>query len=109
MKHISKDENHYIECDCSSPNCIMRYTLNDYIEGKDYWPEIVIDFQLNRYRFFKRLWLAIKYLFAYKCEFGHWDCVLMSGENVKKLRDLCDRHLEQMDKYWNKKELKPFV
>lgn len=35
---------------------------------------------------FKRLWVAIKYVFGYKSNFGEWDEFLFKPEDEEKLR-----------------------
>jgi hypothetical protein len=33
---------------------------------------------LNQYQnVFKRVWIALKYVFGYRCKYGHWDCFIM--------------------------------
>lgn len=86
----------YLECDCTSAEHTMRFVLDD----DEVYPHIYVEMQLSRSRgFLRRLWLAIKYVFGYECKYGHWDETMLTAGNVEKLRDLCDRHLEQWKKY----------
>lgn len=38
--------------------------------------------------FFKRLWVGIKYIFGYKCKYGHWDEFIINHEHSDKLIEL---------------------
>jgi hypothetical protein len=85
---------HYIECNCTSAEHTLRLTLDD----DEDLPAIYTEVQLNPYHgFFGRLWLAVKYLFGHRCRYGHWDEATLMGDEVRKLRDLCNRHLEQWE------------
>lgn len=89
MEHV------YIECNCTSSEHTLRFTLDDY----ERCPAIYTEVQLSRYHgFFGRLWRAIKYVLGHECRYGHWDEATLMGDQVRKLRDLCDRHLEQWEK-----------
>jgi len=46
------------------------------------------------YSFFRRVWLAIKYIFGYQCKYGHWDCVLIKKEDRIKIAKLMEKSLE---------------
>lgn len=44
---------------------------------------------LNQYRgFFKRLWVAVKYVFGYKCRYGHWDTWNLRFEDIDRLQTM---------------------
>lgn len=48
---------------------------------------------LNQYRgFFGRLWIAVKYLFGYKCKYGHWDCTVLRSEDIDRLMALLQKY-----------------
>lgn len=45
--------------------------------------------------FFKRIWAAIKFIFRPQlCGFGHWAECLVSKEQVKEIKDMCNEFLE---------------
>jgi hypothetical protein len=93
---------HYVECNCTSAEHALRLTLDDDEE----LPAIYVEVQLNRYHgFFGRLWLAIRYVFGYECRYGHWDEATLMGDEVRKLRDLCNRHLEQWEKAYGSRRV----
>jgi hypothetical protein len=87
-------EREYIECGCTSSEHSVRVTLDTHPK----YPAVYIDVQLCRsHGFWGRLWLAVRYLFGRQCRFGHWDEVMVSGEEVRKLHALLGRHLGQWD------------
>lgn len=94
-------EHHYIECNCTSAEHTLRFT----IDNDEECPALYVAVQLNRFHgFFERLWLAIKYVFGYECKFGHWDEVILMGDNVRKMRNLCDSHLAQWERKYEPKK-----
>ena len=38
------------------------------------------------YRIWKRIWIAIKYIFGYKCKFGHFDEFIFKKTDADKLQ-----------------------
>lgn len=91
----------YIECDCTSAEHVVRIGVANW--GDDY-PCLVIETQLSHYtKWYERFWLAIKYVFGYKHNYGHWAETQLTGPEVKKLRDVCNEHLEEWEKYNDKR------
>ena len=41
--------------------------------------------------FFKRLWVALKYVFGFRSRYGHWDSTIFEKEDMKKLRDYLNK------------------
>lgn len=75
----------HFECECDSDEHTFTVRL-DTEDGVMY-----TSVYLNQYHgFFARCWLALKYVFGYRCKYGHWDSVLLSEKEATKLRDLCN-------------------
>ncbi len=75
----------FFECTCMSDEHTLRFTLDD--------TELYTSVFLHQYRsFFKRVWIAIKYTFGYKCKDGHWDCTILKPED-------CDRLIIMLQEY----------
>ena len=80
---------HYFECQCYSDEHTLKFTLDDEDE-----PYLVTSIFLNQYRsIFKRVWVAIKYIFGYTCKYGHWDCWELRPEDSKRLMALLEEHI----------------
>ena len=76
MKNLDTD---LILCDCMSSEHQIMFTYNE--DEK----EIYMSVHLFNYRsFFNRIWIALKYIFGYKCRFGHFDEVLLNSEDAEK-------------------------
>ena len=85
------DGSHYFECRCGSDEHTLRFTLD--IADLDY-KEIYSSVFLNQWRpWWKRVWAAIRYVFGYKCKYGHWDCWTMDENDATRLRDMCEEFI----------------
>ena len=72
----------FLSCECHSDEHTLRFA---YDEDGDLYTSVY----LNQYRgFWKRVLVAIKYVFGYKSRYGDWDCfVANSPEKIKELKD----------------------
>ena len=72
-------------CHCNSPE--HQFILSYDCEEK----EIYITPYLSSYlSFWKRIILAIKYIFGYRSKYGHWDCIILNTKEIKRLYLLLD-------------------
>jgi len=89
-------EHTYIECDCDHAEHILRFTRYSGLDELD--KMLTVDVYLSNYMSLpQRIWYGIKYIFGFKSGYGAFDCVLLNKKNVKRLRDLCNMHLEALD------------
>lgn len=71
----------YFTCQCYSCEHTLRFDID--LEDD---PHVYTSVYLNQYRnVFKRIWIAIKYIFGYKCNYGHWDCFELKTEDMDRL------------------------
>lgn len=91
-------------CTCGdvSDQIIMRY-WTDY--EKDVYPSVYVSFYLNELPFFKRLWYGIKYIFGYRCKYGHFGEIILKPEDYTKMEKVVD-FLKKVYKYEEEKALK---
>lgn len=84
------DGSYFFECQCESDEHTLRFTLDkEYPE-----PEIYVSIFLDQYHtWYERVWVAIKYIFGYKCKYGHFNTWSMKPEDATKLRDMCNDFL----------------
>jgi hypothetical protein len=40
-----------------------------------------------------RVWKAVKYVFGYKCKYGHWDTTVFDQDTTLRLKALLERSL----------------
>lgn len=73
-------------CDCgSAEHQIIIHKDKDF---SDNYREIILCPHLITYRnIFKRIWVAIKYIFGYKCKYGAWDSIIVSKQNYLPLKE----------------------
>lgn len=73
-------KNEYYECACGS----LEHLLVAVLDKED--NELHFEFHLCQYRnFFKRIWVAIKYIFGYKSRFGCFDTFILRNEDAERL------------------------
>lgn len=70
----------YFECQCFSSENRLVFTYDD--EDNEIYASIF----LNQYHnFFQRVWVGIKYIFGYKCRYGHFDCFILESSDKERL------------------------
>lgn len=74
---------HHIICQCHSTDHLVQFSADDPDEEDSV---CYISVQLHpTHRWYERVWRALKYIFGYKCRYGHWDCTSLSQEEAQKL------------------------
>lgn len=93
-------EDEYFECACHSDEHRLVFSY----DPDDDYPDVFASMFINQYEgFFKRIWIAIKYIFGYKCKYGHFDCfMLKSKEDAGRLIHICQLYIKQMQKFEKK-------
>lgn len=75
-------KNIYIECACRHADHLVRIVA----DKDDKYATLYMEFRLNPDKpWYKRIWLAIQYIFGYQSSFGAYDCVLLERKEAKKL------------------------
>lgn len=97
--------NDYFECTCSSKEHTFCVTSE---QSEDNWPpELFFSFQLIQPKnIFGKLVTAAKYLFGYKCRYGHWDVVNLSEDDTNRLIVLLHQHRVRIQKFNLEREKK---
>lgn len=86
----------YVECQCGDVNHVTRFCWWRWEQDKDddYWHELSIETQLNlKWPWWRRVWLAIRYIFGMQCRYGHWNEGALTVDEVKKLKEICERFI----------------
>ena len=87
MEEEQKQKVEFFECSCHSNEHTLQFILDP--GNKIEPPEMYASIFLNQYRnIFKRAWIAFKYVFGYKCKYGHWDCFLMKNKDATRMINL---------------------
>ena len=97
--------NDYFECSCSSKE--HTFCVTSELSDGDWPPELFFHFQLIQPKnIFNKFVTAIRYLFGYKCRYGHWDVVNLSEDDTNRLIVLLHQHRARMDKFHREMENK---
>ena len=84
------DGTEFFECDCGSEEHTLRFTLelDNVPEGAVLYTTIFLN---NWQHWYQRVWIAIKYIFGYKCKYGHWDSWNLRKQDAKRLQSLLEK------------------
>ena len=98
MRHI------YFECQCSSDEHRLVFTLEDeeFPNFEDWWePELYVSAYLKDWEpWYKRLWKGIKYIFGCKTKHGQFDVFLLKPEDTDTFIEMLKTFQERYNKYW---------
>lgn len=86
----------YLECECSADEHMIRLTyfpktVNS--DGTEELSELYINYFLAAPGFFQRLKNGIKYIFGYKCRYGHFGSTCFGPETARKFKNVLDEYL----------------
>lgn len=80
-----------INCDCYYPEHGLRMTYFD--DDDDYG--LIIEVHLTTYKnFFKRIWVALRYVFGYRCRYGEWDEVIVQPESAQEIAQFLTKYAD---------------
>lgn len=94
------------ECSCDEHSFRFCYVPNPW---EDDPPELYINVYLTKRGFFRRLWTALRYVFGYKCRYGHWDTGDINRKSVQELRGWLDEYIETHDNWQERRYEHLFV
>lgn len=79
-----KETTQIFVCDCHSREhqIVFEYDFDDNL--------VYCHIHLINYSFFKRLKNGLRYIFGYKCRYGHWDEFVWQVEHAEKLKEMSD-------------------
>lgn len=92
-------------CLCSSPEHTIHFrylppsievdpTTSSYrvLDGSEFWFYVSLTWRPS---FFKRCWAAIKYVFGYESQYGHFDCFGLDKTEALKLQKFLKEYIEE--------------
>lgn len=86
-----------INCACGQLEHAVFFESSEttigFSENED--PFVVITNHLTQFGLFKRIWVAIKYVFGHRCRYGDFEETIIDVEKVKQLRDFLDRFISK--------------
>lgn len=96
-------QSYFVDCRCSCEEHILRFDIDFFPDDPILATSVFLNVHLPWY---KRLWIAFKYVFGYvvRKKDGHFDCTIFEEKDVENLKQLCDRYLDVV--YNEKEEIK---
>jgi hypothetical protein len=86
-------------CDCGCKEHMIEFSY----WPRDEWPELFFEFHLVTHRnILKRLWVAIRHVFGYRCRYGEWDELVMNPKDAKSLARFLVEYAEIALKQYDK-------
>ena len=79
-------ETTYYECLCGSPEHTLRFVYDP--DENELYTEIHLS---QWHNVFERIWMAVKYIFGYKCCYGCFDCWLLNPKDCNGIKELLNR------------------
>lgn len=78
-------EDKILICDCSSAEhqMVLRYDDDEKLGRMVY-----VEIHLVPLRWYKRLWIGLKYIFGYKCCYGNFEEMILSPKHARQIYDL---------------------
>ena len=90
--YIRTDSFHRFECTCSTFDHNVRFETDNELGS------ITISVPLNHWLpWWKRLWLAVKYVLGRTERYGHYDTVELNPHDYDRIRALLDDSLEKLE------------
>ena len=87
---IASTKTEFFECHCFAEEHTIKFSYEEE------YNELYLSVFLNQYRpWWHRIWVATKYVFGYKCRYGHWDTWSLNVDDADRLRDFVDRVIEK--------------
>lgn len=83
------ERGHYFECSCRSPEHTLRFWIDE-----DDPPILAAYVFLGNNTWFRRVWSAIKYVFGYRCRYGHFDEFILQQSDADRLIALLTKYKE---------------
>ena len=76
-------QNQYFECCCNSDEHTLKFVY-DPDDGEVYTSTFIRHWR----PWWKRVWVAMKYVFGYTSKYGHFDCTIIRFDDLERLQEL---------------------
>lgn len=88
MEESNKSINELFICQCYNPEHQLIFSY--FPEDENVYVSVHL---IPEYRLWKRIWMAIKYIFGYRSCYGHFDEFIFKKSDAEKLQKVVD-HLK---------------
>ena len=86
----------FLVCRCSSNEHLVRLDWMQPTARHDPL-EVYMSVHLPKQPLFQRLWIAVKYVFGYRCRYGDWDEVILGSHELHQLKQFIRRTEESYE------------
>lgn len=86
-------EHRYLECDCEDGEHVLRLSWFD--DDRDM---IYVCCYIKKERWYKRIWVGIKYIFGYRSKYGEFGEFLWRPNTVRKLVEFGKEFLDDQNR-----------
>lgn len=84
-------------CDCSDASHNIIFQL---WEWGDEHPELSVHVNLGDYpSFWRRVWLAVRYIFGYKSKYGQYDVMTIRVEDLPRMMSLLENFKNKVEQF----------
>jgi hypothetical protein len=101
--YLPERNTYFLQCRCARLEHLAQfsYSYKDWESSTVDPDRLTAEMYLSVHLFswhniLRRIWIAIKYIFGYRCRYGEWDCLLLSVMDVIKLRRFAEQFLEDI-------------
>lgn len=99
MKNLEADMNtnknveEFFVCECSDITHQMLYT--DFPNADGSYDVAYLEIHMAQSEpWYKRIWIAIKYVFGYRTKYGHWDTILFKDADLIRFRNALNKSIK---------------
>jgi hypothetical protein len=86
-------ETEWFECRCHSDEHVLKFSFDTEALKNHDIPEMYVSIYLSQYmNIWKRAWIAIKYIFGYRSQYGDWDTFLIKPQDAELLIQMLERY-----------------
>lgn len=84
-------------CNCSSVEHQLIFRGDEFEVGGVKYHWVFMHTHLSSFNFWRRLWYGLKYIFGYKCKYGHFDEVILTKDHVESFKNIT-KFLEESER-----------
>lgn len=87
-------EDHFIVCSCTGSDHVLRFFFDKDSEDPDMYSTVF----LAEHSLWKRIKLAVRYIFNSTCRYGHFQEFIFDRDNAAQLKDVLSQFLDAYSK-----------
>lgn len=90
---------YFFDCICYSSEHTLQLDYENYDEEENCPPTLSFNVHLGCYPgIWQRFWIAVKYVFGYKCKYGHFDTFILNRKDAERLKGYLETFIKDDEK-----------